>query len=111
MSLESSVVPAEASMRFAVAASLKKLALEAGAIELCLVQRLSDGTEKLIGQRTVDGLARKESWVPSSFTMDSSGPGLRDDGPVRLVVRGSFSGEILLRSCRITRKKAGRTGR
>ena len=65
---------------------------------MCLIQTLPDGTEKLVENRPLDDLKDDAGWDHISVTMKREGEGLREDGPVRLVLRGEFAGDILARN-------------
>ncbi|OGV62038.1 MAG: hypothetical protein A3K19_27485 [Lentisphaerae bacterium RIFOXYB12_FULL_65_16] len=97
MSFESAPLPARTGMRFTFSGSFCKQGFRSGNVEFCLIQTLPDGTEKLIEHRPLDDLKNDAGWDHVSVTMKREDEGLHEDGPVRLVLRGEFFGEILAR--------------
>ncbi len=105
LSLLSVPVPAQPGMRFSASASFKKLELQDGYVELCLVQQLSNQVEKLLAHRVVERLSETDHWVHASVTMPRAGKGLDEAGHVRLLVRGQFIGNVLVRNASMILKE------
>lgn len=101
MGIFSAAVPAAKDARFSVAAQFRTEGLKKGWVELALLQRLPDGTEKLLENKPVktDSAGR---WIPVRFTLDKKSGRLAQAGQVRLAVRGEFTGELLVRKCTLT---------
>ena len=98
LGLFAAAVPAPPDARFAAVAQFRTDGLTAGWVELALLQKLADGTEKLLGFKAVktDSNGR---WNVVRFTLDKAQGRLQQAGAVRLAVRGEFTGTVCLRKC------------
>jgi hypothetical protein len=105
MSFASAPLPARAGMRFTLSGSFRRQGFRSGHVELCLIQTLPDGTEKLIENRPLDDLKNDAGWSFISVTMKRESGGLREDGPVRLVLRGEFVGQIQARNLSLVHRE------
>ena len=94
-------VSAEKDTRFSVAAQFRTNGLTAGWVEMALLEKFSDGTEKLLENKAVK-TDLSGRWFPVRFTLDKQRGKLAQAGQVRLVVRGEFTGELLVRKCTLT---------
>lgn len=97
-------VPAEKGMRFTASAQFKPLQLKSGFVEIMLIQKFKDGTEKILVKREPKNLSETDRWTPTSITISSNSPIARE-GELYFIVKGQFKGEILLRKCSMKRKK------
>jgi hypothetical protein len=92
-------------MRFTLSGSFRRQGFRSGHVELCLIQTMPDGTEKLIENRPLDDLKNDAGWSFISVTMKRESGGLREDGPVRLVLRGEFVGQIQARNLSLVHRE------
>jgi hypothetical protein len=97
LAVVASAVPVEKGMRFAASAQFRTEGLTGGWVELALLERLPDGTEKLLENKAVktDATGR---WVTVRFTLAKSAR-LAQAGQLRLAVRGEFAGTVRVRKC------------
>ena len=85
-------------MRFTVAADFYVPRPLSGHLELELRQRLEDGTEIVLLQHPVLPLPTGQ-WSRRARTMPRGRHGLRRSGTVHWVLKGRFTGELLVREC------------
>jgi predicted phosphodiesterase len=95
---------AKKGMRFSASAQFKPVSIEGGFIEIMLIQKYENGTEKVLLKREPKNLALAKKWTHTSITI-SSKDAISKDGQIYYVVKGQFSGEILLRKCSMNRKE------
>ncbi|MCK5802134.1 MAG: metallophosphoesterase family protein [Lentisphaeria bacterium] len=100
LALVSAPVQAVEGSRFQCCASVRLVSPVQGHIEMCLIQTLSDGTEELIVHYPLEKLSDSR-WKACRKSGDARG--LRREGMVRLVIKGQFTGELLLRACNLKR--------
>ena len=98
MGVSAAAVPAEKGARFSAAAQFRTDGLTSGWMELALLQRLPDGTEKLLENKAVKTSAAGR-WSSVRFTLEKKSGGLAQAGAVRLVIRGEFTGVVRVRNC------------
>ncbi|NOY81772.1 MAG: metallophosphoesterase family protein [Kiritimatiellaeota bacterium] len=101
--LVSQPVSASAGMRFTARAQVRWQEPFQGYLELCLLQ--GEGASARVLVRTEPDPAKAGRWVLASATMDRRQGGLRTGGPVRLAVRGTLAGDVLVRKCSLMRRE------
>jgi predicted phosphodiesterase len=101
--LFSFAVPAKKGMRFTASASFKAIDLQSGLVEIALKQRFPDGTEKILLAREPKNLAKSAKWIPTSVTILTKEPLLRD-GKIILELKCAIKGSLMIRKCSMKRK-------
>lgn len=95
--------PAEKGMKFAASAQFKKEKLSSGYVELIMEQELPDGTRKQLKHNIPDEIAKSDKWTAKTSVTLGKGDAINENGKVRLIVKGQFTGEILVRKCSLRR--------
>ena len=96
-------VPVKKGMRFSASAQFKPVKINSGFIEILLMQKFHDGTKKILLKREPKNLSNPNKWTPTSITISTQDP-ISKDGDLYFIIRGQFTGEILLRKCSMKRK-------
>ena len=97
----SDLVPAEKGMRFTASAQFKKENLSSGYVELIIEEELPDGTKKQLAHNIPDEINKSDKWTrKKSVTLDKP---INENNKIRFVVKGQFTGEILVRKCSFKR--------
>ena len=97
----STPIPAEKGMRFAASAQFKKEKLSSGFVELIIEEELPDGTKKQLAHNIPDEINKSDKWTrKKSVTLDKP---INENNKIRFVVKGQFTGEILVRKCSFKR--------
>jgi diadenosine tetraphosphatase ApaH/serine/threonine PP2A family protein phosphatase len=96
-------VPAEKGMRFAASAQLKKEELGSGYIELIIEEELPDGTIKQLKHNIPDEISKSDKWTRKTSVTLGKSEAIRENSKVRFIVRGQFTGEMLIRKCSFKR--------
>ncbi|NOY75712.1 MAG: metallophosphoesterase family protein [Kiritimatiellaeota bacterium] len=91
-------------MRFSGSAQIRKIHLDSGFIELRLMEKVKDGSLKTIVRREPRNIAGPARWIKTSVTNKSKEP-IMDDGKLIWCLYCEFTGEILVRKPRLTRKE------
>ena len=100
MEVSAAAVSAEKDARFSASAQFRTDGLKSGWVELALLEKLPDGTEKLLENKAVrSGVPGR--WTTVRFTLAKTSR-LTQGGQVRLVIRGEFTGKVLVRNCSLT---------
>ncbi len=92
-------VPAKKGMRFAASAQFKKVKLSSGYVELIIEQELPDGTTKQLDHNIPDELKKSDRWTRKTSITLGKKDTLKEDGKICFIVKGQFTGEILIRNC------------
>ncbi len=101
MAVLSATIPAEKGARFSASAQFRTDGMGGGWFELALLQRLPDGTERLLENKGVKA-DRSGRWATVRFTLGKTAR-LAQAGQLRLVLRGEFTGRVLARRCALVR--------
>ena len=96
-------VPVKKGMRFSASAQFKPVKINSGFIEILLMQKFKDGTQKVLLKREPKNLS-PDKWTRTSVTVSGNDP-ISQDGDLYFVIRGQFTGEILIRKCSLKRKE------
>jgi predicted phosphodiesterase len=99
----SNPVPAEKGMRFAASAYFKKEKLSSGYIELVIEEELPDGTIKQLDHSIPDEITKSDKWTRKKSVTLAKNDAIKENSKVRFIVRGQFTGEILVRKCSFKR--------
>ncbi len=97
LAVASAPVPAEKGVRFTASAQFRTEGMTGGWVELALLERLPDGTEKLLENKAVKAEASGR-WATVRFTLGKTAR-LAQAGQIRLAVRGEFAGTVRVRKC------------
>ena len=95
---------AKKGMRFKASAQFKALHFDDGSVQLALEYCLPDGSWKTLLQKNPTKIQTSKRWLCVSVTMPKISPLLKDY-PMRLSLRLSFKGKILIRKTTLLRKK------
>jgi len=95
---------AKKGMRFKASAQFKALHFDDGSIQLALEFRLPDGSWKTLLQKNPTKIQTSKRWLCVSATMPKVAP-LFKNYPIRLSLRLSFKGKILIRKTTLLRKR------
>ena len=104
LNIEYFPVNAKKGLRFSGSVQIKKVRLDAGFVELRLMQKTKDGSLKTILRREPKNIAKSAKWIKTSVTNKSKEP-LLDDGKLIWCLHCEFTGEILARKAHFGRKE------
>ncbi|MFA6568409.1 MAG: metallophosphoesterase family protein [Victivallales bacterium] len=96
-------IPAEKGMRFSASAQFKKKKLSSGYVELVIEEELPDGTIKQLEHNIPDEINKSDKWTRKTSVTLGKNDAIKENSKVRFVVRGQFTGEILVRKCSFKR--------
>jgi diadenosine tetraphosphatase ApaH/serine/threonine PP2A family protein phosphatase len=96
-------IPAEKGMRLAASAYFKKEKLSSGYVELVIEEELPDGTIKQLDHAIPDEINKSDKWTRKKSVTLAKADAIKENSKVRFVVRGQFTGEILVRKCSFKR--------